>query len=232
MLDKKYKRINPNTGKPFTKGDLREDGKVFFAYKRPIKSDGFYTEGWVTEKYLEKAKNKRRINGGYLVKFNPNKHKKRLDENGNTFIVGTRREDGKLFFSYGNTASNITGYQHEKWLSQKSFDRNMIVKLLSKIKIRTKKKNIPCNLDIDYLVSIFPDPPICPATGKKIFFGLGYETRHLSPSIDRIIPSKGYVKGNVRWVSFMANAIMNEFDAEDILKVGNWLKKQNIKRTT
>ena len=35
-----------------------------------------------------------------------------------------------------------------------------------------------------------------------------------------------YVKGNVRWVSYLANAIMNEANADQILKVGKWLEEQ------
>ena len=38
------KRINPNTGKPFKRGDTREDGMVFAAYqlKSKLPSDSQY----------------------------------------------------------------------------------------------------------------------------------------------------------------------------------------------
>ena len=58
----------------------------------------------------------------------------------------------------------------------------------------------------------------------------GKKDKYYSPSIDKIIPEKSYTKGNVRFVCFLANAIMNDANADEILKVGNWLKKQNITR--
>jgi hypothetical protein len=45
------KRINPNTGKPFKRGDTREGGMVFAAYqlKRKLPSDSqYYYENWRT----------------------------------------------------------------------------------------------------------------------------------------------------------------------------------------
>ena len=70
---------------------------------------------------------------------------------------------------------------------------------------------------------------MCPVLNIKMIFGGSSKKRFNSPSIDRIIPKKGYVKGNVRFVSFLANAIMNDANADEILKVG-MVKKQNVTR--
>ena len=44
------KRINPNTGVPFKRGDLREDGFHFREYKlTKLKKDGFFAEVWSSE---------------------------------------------------------------------------------------------------------------------------------------------------------------------------------------
>ena len=45
------KRINPQTGKFFKRGDLREDGFRFhhYRYDRPLK-DGYLTEAWYSQK--------------------------------------------------------------------------------------------------------------------------------------------------------------------------------------
>ena len=42
------KRLNPDTGKPFKKGDIREDGYVFSQYNFHVslKKNGFYFETW------------------------------------------------------------------------------------------------------------------------------------------------------------------------------------------
>jgi hypothetical protein len=49
------KRNNPLTNKPFKRGDIREDGRVFKGYKTTkIKKDGYYVENWVTFSSFEK----------------------------------------------------------------------------------------------------------------------------------------------------------------------------------
>jgi hypothetical protein len=57
------KRLNPETGKPFKCGDVREDGKVFHSYfaKNKISVDGYYYEHWEDEKIFYYNKTKRRL---------------------------------------------------------------------------------------------------------------------------------------------------------------------------
>lgn len=50
------KRTNPSTQLPFKRGDVREDGFVFFNYTSKIKSDGFFLERWLSPVASEKAK--------------------------------------------------------------------------------------------------------------------------------------------------------------------------------
>lgn len=40
------KRLNPATGAPFKQGEIRQDGYVFWVYKKKVKKDGFCTELW------------------------------------------------------------------------------------------------------------------------------------------------------------------------------------------
>lgn len=48
------KRLNPKTGKPFCKGDVREDGFIFRAYHGRLQKNGFLKEDWFSpEKYVE-----------------------------------------------------------------------------------------------------------------------------------------------------------------------------------
>lgn len=54
------KRLNPNTNKPFKRGDTREDGFVFFNYTGKLKSDGFFQERWLSIEVSEKIKRKDR----------------------------------------------------------------------------------------------------------------------------------------------------------------------------
>lgn len=52
------KRLNPHTNQPFKRGDVREDGYVFFNYTTKVKSDGFFMERWLSAEASEKAKQK------------------------------------------------------------------------------------------------------------------------------------------------------------------------------
>lgn len=46
-----------------------------------------------------------------------------------------------------------------------------------------------------------------------------------SPTIDRVDNSKGYIKGNVVVVSYLANRIKSSADANQLGKVYRWLKR-------
>jgi hypothetical protein len=52
------KRLNPNTGKPFVRGESREDGRVFYSYKKhkPLKKDGYYAERWCDLSFIVKSR--------------------------------------------------------------------------------------------------------------------------------------------------------------------------------
>ena len=50
------KRTNPLTGKIFKKGDIREDGRIFWSYTKFVRKDGFFAEDWRSSEKFEKAK--------------------------------------------------------------------------------------------------------------------------------------------------------------------------------
>lgn len=45
------------------------------------------------------------------------------------------------------------------------------------------------------------------------------------PTLDRIIPNKGYVKGNIQIISQRANVIKNDASAEEIMKVAKYMEE-------
>ena len=45
-----------------------------------------------------------------------------------------------------------------------------------------------------------------------------------SPSIDRIDNTKGYIEGNVAWISNKANSVKGDSSIKDILSLADWLK--------
>jgi hypothetical protein len=63
------KRINQKTGEPFKRGDVGEDGRIFWAYHGAIKLNGQNREWWVSsEKFSELQKSHRSKTQIYAAK--------------------------------------------------------------------------------------------------------------------------------------------------------------------
>ena len=67
-------------------------------------------------------------------------------------------------------------------------------------------------------------PLICPILGIVLQRGLGQQ-RDNSPSLDRIIPQRGYVRGNIQVISNRANSIKRNATSQEIRKVADWLAR-------
>ena len=75
--------------------------------------------------------------------------------------------------------------------------------LLRRLKHAANGKGIPFDLDASDFGSL---PTHCPVLGIPIVFPAPLHTHGL-PSFDRIDPSKGYIKGNVKIISWRANRL-------------------------
>jgi hypothetical protein len=82
-----------------------------------------------------------------------------------------------------------------------------------------KLKNVPFNITHEDL----PISHVCPVLGVPFVFGKGYRD-HYGPSVDRIVPELGYVKGNVKVISLRANRLKHELtDSTDLRKVADYI---------
>lgn len=93
-------------------------------------------------------------------------------------------------------------------------------------------RGITFELTPEYLASIWVD--VCPVLGIKIT-----DTSTLSGNnrpdniaeLDRLVPSLGYVKGNVRWISRRANRIKSDASIEEIRAILKYME-DNIEQQT
>ncbi len=67
-------------------------------------------------------------------------------------------------------------------------------------------------------------PKKCPVFNKPLVAGIG-KHGDMSPSIDKIIPSKGYVKGNIQVISYMANRMKNNANPRELVRFAEWILK-------
>lgn len=91
-------------------------------------------------------------------------------------------------------------------------------KMLAGAKNRAKEHGLEFSID----VSDVPIPEYCPLLGIPIVrnYGIKGPIKN-SPSIDRINPTKGYVKGNVWVISWRANLIKRDGLLEDLENILN-----------
>lgn len=87
---------------------------------------------------------------------------------------------------------------------------------LSKRRSNIKEQN--CDLDLLYIKNLWEQQNgICPITGWKLLLKERKECLPNQASLDRIDNTKGYIKGNVRFVSLIANYCRNNFTDEQML---------------
>ena len=108
--------------------------------------------------------------------------------------------------------------------------RGIAVTACKASKRRARLKNLAFNLSSDYLEKIFPKTCICPILGYKMKVS-NINLGKLSPTLDRINPRLGYTKGNVEFVTNIANLMMTSATGRDIKKFVKWAtKRYKIKR--
>ena len=106
-------------------------------------------------------------------------------------------------------------YRHPEKMKERRLkeNSNVVKRIHARIKSRAKRNNIPFNLELCDIVV----PEYCPVLGIPIYSICGGGTNQdTSPSVDRIDPSGGYVKGNVRVISNRANLLKSNATVEEL----------------
>lgn len=97
------------------------------------------------------------------------------------------------------------------------------ISAICQARARAKKAGVPFDLTKSQLLSIATDK--CPALGCDLAYKAktGGGAAPNSATIDRIVPSLGYVPGNVVIISHRANTIKNDATLEQLISVADWL---------
>ena len=225
------KRINPDTKKVFKQGDKRpstdkQDGKIFYGYdsRKERMKNGFFAESWRTQEAYDKKKAQSRDNKSRIrEEYRKNPLPKRLNKKTNTTYKTGDYENGKWFVSY--LMEGKGKYQREHWTSDyKVLEAYCVRSRVRRCRRTAKDEGLPFDLTSDYLKEILPNPLVCPVFNTKMSWGES-TGRDNTPSVDKIIIKKGYVKGNVVWISGRANRFKNNASFDEIEKLYKFMKK-------
>lgn len=93
--------------------------------------------------------------------------------------------------------------------------------VLMSAKSRAKAKGVPFDIELSDIVI----PDVCPVLGIPLFWG--DKLTNNTPSIDRLIPEKGYVKGNCVVISMKANRLKNNATKEELEAILKYLSGNN-----
>lgn len=86
-----------------------------------------------------------------------------------------------------------------------------------------KQKGIPFNLTPEYLESIWTG--VCPIFHTELHRASEGKGSHKSAHLDRLDPDKGYVIGNVAWISGRANRIKYDATIEELRAIADWMER-------
>lgn len=115
--------------------------------------------------------------------------------------------------------SNLDKYSDFKWY-------------IKTIKLHSKKRNHIFDVDVEYLKELWEKQNgICPITYKKLELRnhrYNNKSQPYSASLDRIDNSKGYIKGNIRFVALIYNYARNTFSDQDVIDFCKIVAKNNL----
>lgn len=100
-------------------------------------------------------------------------------------------------------------------------DRNPERQMLFRARKRAVKRGLPFNITLDDIQI----PKVCPVIGIPIEKSRNAKGPSMnSPSLDRVIPELGYVRGNVIIVSHLVNSVKNMCTPEQLKKIADFYK--------
>jgi hypothetical protein len=108
----------------------------------------------------------------------------------------------------------------ERYHSRKAKDP--IGQMLVAVKRRATRDNLPYNLTPE-MINI---PTHCPVLGMELMFNKG-QAEDNSPSIDKLVPSLGYVEGNISIISYRANMLKSNASLEEMKALYEWFKQRS-----
>ncbi|NDB84552.1 MAG: hypothetical protein EB127_17895 [Alphaproteobacteria bacterium] len=124
-------------------------------------------------------------------------------------------------FSHNGVCYDCVIESNKNWYDKNKTDVEWRKKrLFNHLKKRAIGKNVP--FDIEFSDIIWPES--CPVFGYVLEYDNSDKPKHNSASIDKVIPELGYVKGNVRVISYRANWLKQDSTVEELESIIRYMK--------
>lgn len=138
-------------------------------------------------------------------------------------------KEEKSLDCFHNNSKNLDGKDLrckscKKEMARKEYVGNYFKSYTRVKKSWCKSRNVPFDLTEDYLQSIWTG--VCPIFNIEISFGgiEGVVGSHNSAHLDRIDSDKGYLIGNVAWISGRANRIKYDASIIELRQIADWME--------
>lgn len=129
-----------------------------------------------------------------------------------------RKEKAREYYKEAQPESRVRAMEVQK--KKRHLDTRY--RLLCAARARARQLKIPFDLTLE---DIFV-PDKCPVFGTTFAMNTKY-----AASIDRVDPTKGYIKGNVQVLSWKANTMKNDASKEELEKFANWVFLTKVVKT-
>ena len=96
-------------------------------------------------------------------------------------------------------------------------------RIFNERKRTAKLLGLPFDIILEDIKNI---PTECPVLGIPLFNN--GKNNPNAPSLDRFIPEKGYVKGNVAWISKRANLMKTNATIQEVELLLKWMKEHEL----
>jgi hypothetical protein len=95
--------------------------------------------------------------------------------------------------------------------------------MLNLARLRAAKQCIPFDLSLEDIKI----PEVCPVLGIPLFNSGRFQNN--TPSLDKLVPEKGYVRGNVNVISWRANKLKSDASVSEMRELLSWMEFQQSK---
>lgn len=153
------------------------------------------------KEYSSKYRAKNRVKCNERSKKWREKNKQRISQNGKRYYKQNQKYERNRSRKYSYT-----------------FEGKII-----RLKARAKRDGLEFDLTVDDLRNSWVDT--CPVFGTKLKVGPHGKAYANNASVDRIDNSKGYIPGNIQWISRLANSMKRDATSKQLIQFAKWVLK-------